>query len=221
MSPPFFKIHILLILAAILSLDRTSADSLRLKDGSEISGEIVSEGDASVVVEYAVTPTIKDQKAIPRDQIVKLTKVTKDEKAFLSLGSRATPPTVLDTSFYDLLIDKKLPEFIGQFPYSRHISEVREDLRSMSAERERVKRGDRKIDGLWFTAEQIAADPYQTGAKVRFSEISQLVPKDDPAAVLKAYEVFEKEFPGCEAMPDALDLACNQLSLLLLSQSQF
>ena len=214
MSPPFFKIHILLILAAILSLDRTSADSLRLKDGSEISGEIVSEGDASVVVEYAVTPTIKDQKAIPRDQIVKLTKVTKDEKAFLSLGSRATPPTVLDTSFYDLLIDKKLPEFIGQFPYSRHISEVREDLRSMSTERERVKRGDRKIDGLWFTAEQIAADPYQTGAKVRFSEISQLVPKDDPAAVLKAYEVFEKEFPGCEAMPDALDLACNQLSLL-------
>ena len=214
MFPPHLQRRLLVILTALMALNRTSADSVLLKDGSEISGEIVSDGDVAVVVEYAVTPTIKDQKTIPRDQIVKLTKLTKDEKAFLSMGSRATPSTVLDTSFYDPLIDKKLPEFLGQFPYSKHISEVREDFRSMTAERERVKRGDRRIDGVWFTSEQIAADPYQTGAKVRFYEISHLVPKDDPASVLKAYEVFEKAFPGCGAMPDTLDLACNQLTLL-------
>ena len=208
------KPSIILILAMVLNPGGLLADSLLLKDGTEITGNIITDGPDSVLVEYFVTPTIKEQKTFPRDRIVKMVKITKDEKGFLDMGGRATPPTVLDTSFYDPLVEKKIPDFIKEFPYSRHVSELREDLRSMTAERERVSHGDRRIDGVWFTASQIAEDPYQTGAKIRFYVIRQLLPNDDPVGVLKAYELFEKEFPGCGTLPDALDLACNQFPLL-------
>ena len=190
------------------------ADSLFLKDGTEIKGEVITDSPDSIVVEYFVTPTIKDQKTIPRDQISRMVTVTKDEKAYVDMGSRATPPTVLDTTFYDPLINNKIPEFIQQFPYSKHISELREDLRSLTAERERVSHGDRRIDGVWFKASQIASDPYQIGSKIRFYELKQLSSNDNPIGVLKAYELFENEFAGASMMPDALALACDQIQLL-------
>ena len=170
MSP---KTLALLAFSFLLASGVGFADSLTLNDGREIKGDIISNTPDGVVIEFFVTPTIKDQKTFSHDEIVKIVTLPEDEKAFLVLGSRATPPTVLDSSFYDPLIEKKIPEFMKQYAYSRHITELREDLRSLTAERLRVRRGDRRIEGVWITSEQIAADPYQTQAKIKFNEIKQ------------------------------------------------
>ncbi len=190
------------------------ADVLTLKDGREIKGEILSETPDSILIEYYVTPTIKDQKTYSRDEIVRIASIPADEKAFQSIWSLATPDTVLDTSFYDLLIDKKIPEFLGRFPYSKHLTELREDLRSLDEERSRVRRGDRRINGVWITAAQIAADPYQSGAKIKFSEMRELAGTKDTVGALQCYELLEKEFPGSVVMPDAITFAQIQIDQL-------
>ena len=204
----------LVILSFLILAESGFSDSLILKDGREIKGDILQNDSSGVLIEYFVTSTIKDQKKYSKDEIDHVVAIPDDDKAFNQLGSRATPPTVLDTSFYDVLIEKKLPDFLKSYPYSRHISELREDLRSLTAERERVKAGDRRIDGNWITAAQIANDPYQTSAKISFSEIKQLAQGSDPVATLKAYELLEKNYPGSSIMPDALDLIPEQMDRL-------
>ena len=215
MKPRF---SVLLCLLSLIALGRvitpSLADTLTLKDGREIKGEILSETPDAILIEYYVTPTIKDQKSFSRDEILNILAVPADEKAYVAIGSLATPDTVLDTSFYDLLIDKKIPEFLGRFRYSKHLTELREDLKSLEEERSRVRRGDRRIDGVWITAAQIAADPYQSGAKIKFTAMKELASTNDTIGSLQSYELLEKEFPGSNVMPAAIILAQAQLDQL-------
>jgi hypothetical protein len=208
------KSCLLLALSLTLSTGGGFADTLMLKDGTQIEGDIIDNQPDAVVIEYSVTPTIKDQKTIPRDRIIKVVTAPEDEKAYAALGSLATPDTVLDTSFYDNLIDKKIAAFIRQYPYTSHISELRAELRRLTAERERVRMGDRKVDGSWVTAAQISGDPYQMEAKLKFSGIKQSAANGDPVAALQAYELFEPAYPNSRVMPDAVDLALSQIELL-------
>jgi hypothetical protein len=166
------------------------------------------------VIEYFVTPTIKDQKRIPRDQIVKIDSLPKDDKAFVDLGDLSSPPTVLDSSYYDLLVDSKIPGFLAQYPYSRHISELRDDMRLLEAERSRVRKGDRKLNGDWISSIQIQNDPYGFGAKFKFSEMKEQAAKNDSVEALRCYEIIEKNYPGSLVMPDAVELALVQIGLL-------
>jgi hypothetical protein len=205
---------LLLLIAFAKFISPAQADTLILKDGREIKGEILNEAPDSITIEYYVTPTIKDQKSFSRGEILSILAIPADEKAFQAIGSLATPHMVLDTSFYDLLIDKKIPEFLGRYRYSKHLSELREDLHSLEEERSRVRRGDRRIDGVWITASQIAADPYQSGARIKFTEMKELAATNETVGALQAYELLEKEFPGSAVLPDAILLAQGQIEQL-------
>jgi hypothetical protein len=201
-------------LAFLLIVPFTRADIITLKNGREITGDIVDNGPGGVLIEYHVTPTIKDQKLVPKDDIVRIVRVADDERAFKALGSLTVPPTVLDTSFYDALIDKKLPEFIAKYPYSTHLEELRKQLAALDAERSRIRRGERKIDGQWLTPAQLDADPYQSGAMLKFVRMKEDSLARDPVAALKGYELLEKNFPGAAVMPSAIPLALQMLDQL-------
>ncbi len=200
-----------LLLVVSTMVEPLEADVLTLKDGKEIKGEILSETSDSVLIEFNVTPTIKDQKSFSREKIAHIVSTPADEKAFQSIGSLATPDTVLDSAFYDQLIDKKIPEFLHCYPYSKHLSGLRESLRSLNADRTRFRRGDRRINGVWMTAEQIEANPYQSGAKIKYAAMIELAKANDCTGSLQSFELLEKEFPGSEIMPDAIMLAQSQL----------
>jgi len=201
-------------LTFLLIVPFTRADTITLKNGREIIGDIVDNGPGGVLIDYHVTPTIKDQKLIPKDDIIKIIRVADDERAFKALGSLSIPPTALDTSFYDTLIDKKLPEFIAKYPYSRHLEELRRQLGALDAERSRIRRGERKIDGQWLTPSQLNSDPYQSGAMLQFARMKEDSQARDPVAALKSYELLEKNFPGAAVMPPAIPLALQMLDQL-------
>ena len=190
------------------------ADTVVLKDGSQIKGDIIDNEPDSVVIEYFVTATIKDQKTIPRESIAKVLTSSDDEKAYQALGSFTTPPNIPDTSFYDSLIDKKIPGFIKQYPYTSHITELRAALHTLTLERDRVRKGDRRADGVWISASDMAADPYQMNAKLKFSEMKQSARSNDPVTALKEYELVESAYPAARVTPDAIDLALAQIKVL-------
>lgn len=196
------------------------ADTVFLKDGSEIKGDIIRRDSAGVLIECYVTSTIKDQKSFSNDEITRIVSVPPDESAFQALGSSATPATVLDSSFYDALIEKKIPEFLSQYPYSKHVTELREELRSLKTERDRVNAGDRRIDGVWIKASQISADPSKTGAKIQFNEFKKLAGGEDPVATLKAFELLEKNYPGSSVFPDTLEMVPAQFDKLQAKLSE-
>jgi len=200
-----------LLLCPVLSV---MADSITLKDGKVLKGDVINDGPDGILIEYFVTPTIKDQKLVSKDEIAMISVTPADEKAFQDLGSLTTPQTVLDTSFHDQMIETKIPAFIKQYPYSRHLTELREDLRSLEAERARLRKGDRRIDGVWIEAAKIESDPYQFGAKIRFAELKNRMEAKDPVGALQSYELLEKKYPASRVMPDAVDAALKSTDML-------
>lgn len=193
------------------------ADTVFLKDGTQLKGEIIEDGPTGVTIEYFATPTIKDQRTVAKADVDRVEKNTPDQKDFKELGSLDTPATVTDTSFYDPLIDRKLPEFIAKYPNSALNSDACERLKTLTEERDRVQKGDRRLDSVWISASEIAADPYQTGALVKFTYIKAAAASNNPNSsveALKGYELLEKTYPGSAVMPDAVTLALQQLQRL-------
>ena len=193
------------------------ADTVFLKDGTQLKGEIIEDGPTGVTIEYFATPTIKDQRTVAKADVDRVEKNTPDQKDFKELGSLDTPATVTDTSFYDPLIDRKLPEFIAKYPNSALNSDACERLKTLTEERARVQKGDQRLDSVWISASEIAADPYQTGALVKFTYIKAASASNSPNSsveALKGYELLEKTYPGSAVMPDAVSLALQQLQQL-------
>jgi len=203
---------IIITLATLVNL--LHADVVVLKDGSKITGEIIAETSDSITVEYLATRTIKDQKTISKSEIDKVEKISPDQKAFQELGSLETPATVLDTSFYDPLVDRKLPEFIAKYPDSSRNAEAVDRLKALKEERNRVNQGDRRLESVWMTAAEIAAEPYQTGAMIQFTFVKAGAASNNPVETLRTYELLEKKYPGSTVMPDAVAIALKQLDIL-------
>jgi hypothetical protein len=208
------------LLFCLLSGQVLFGDSVTLKNGKEIKGDVISDGPEGVLIDYYVTKSIKDQKLVPRDEIAKVSVIPPDEKAFGDLGSLTSPANVLDTSFHDSLIEKKIPEYLAKYPYSHHLGELRAALGRLEDERSRIRKGDRKIDGTWITVSSIESDPYQTKAKIQFIALKEKAQASDSVGALQTYELIEKDYPGSRVMPDALEVALNQLDLLQFKLTQ-
>lgn len=201
-------------LVCLLTVPSLLADSVTLKNGQEIKGDVISDGPDGVLIDYYVTATIKDQRLVPKDEIAGVSVIPPDEKAFVDLGRLDSPPNALDTSFHDALIEKKIPEYLAKYPYSRHLGELRAALGRLESERSRIRQGDRKVDGSWITVASIESDPYQSTAKIQFAAMKEKAQANDPVASLQGYELIEKNYPGSRVLPDAVDAALKQLDVL-------
>jgi hypothetical protein len=206
-----YPMVLMVLLAATVRV--LHADSITLNNGKIISGEILSDSPDGILIEYYATSTIKDQKTFPRDDIVSVVKVPADEKGFKALGNLVSPNTLLDTSFCDELI-MKIPQFLNNYPYSKHLAELRATLSTLEGERDRLRVGDRKIDGVWISADQISSDDYQLGAKIKYTKIKEQALEKNTLGALQSCEVLEKSYPGSAVMPDTIDLALNQCNQL-------
>jgi hypothetical protein len=207
-------------LAFLLISFLAKADTITLKNGRELKGDVIEDGPDGVLIDYYVTATIKDQKLIPKDEIARLSVIAPDEKAFADLGSLSAPSSMLNTSFCDVLIEKKIPEYLAKYPYSRHLGELRAALSQLEVERSKIRQGDRKIDGTWITVSEIEADPYQSTARIQFVTMKEKALANDPVASLQLYELIEKTYPGARILPDAVDVAIEQLDLLQAKLTQ-
>ena len=207
-----YPMVLMVLLAATVRV--LQADSITLNNGKIISGEILSDSPDGILIEYYATTTIKDQKTFPRDDIVSVVKEPADEKGFKALGNLVSPNTLLDTSFCDELIMKKIPQFLNKYPYSKHLAKLRTTLTTLEGERDRLRVGDRKIAGIWISADEISSDYYQLGAKIKYTEIKQQALEKNTLGALQSCEVLEKSYPGSVVMPDTIDLALNQCNQL-------
>lgn len=202
----------LILLTAMVRI--LQADSITLNSGKVITGEILSDSPDGILIEYYATPTIKDQQNVPRNEIANVVKIQPDAKDYKALGSLLSPKTLLNTSFHDELITKKIPNFVRKYPYSSHVTELRSTLVTLEAERERLRAGDRRINGIWISAAEINADPCQLGARIKYAELTELASDNNALGALQSCEMLEKNFPGTAVLPDTIDLGLTQLTKL-------
>ncbi len=178
---------------SFLSVSLICADVLTMKNGEKIEGDILREEGENFVVEVEVTPNIRDEKIIPRIEVLKVEKTPEHEKVFKKIAELSPAPALLPTKGYDERIGM-LKKYIEIFPDSPKVTKVQEMIKSLENELVLIKGGAIKFDEGMITAEQYEANAYEYDARVAEISIRDAVARRDYLMALRGFDSYEMSF---------------------------
>jgi hypothetical protein len=155
----------LILAACLLAGFCARADTVKLKDGTALEGEIVAEDDStlSLLVEFA-GGTITQTRHINKADIVDFTRWTPEQRAEHQVTRdyeklqkyQLDPSTSYAAEYYDQVITNDFHRFLADHPNSPYASDVTERIVEWKAERDLVAAGNVKFRGRWSPAAEIA-----------------------------------------------------------------
>ena len=141
------------------------ADTVKLKDGTTLDGEIESEDSSSVAIllEFA-NGTITQTRHIDRKDIARITRWTPEQRArretereYEALQKyQLNPATSYQPEYYDEVISNVFRAFLAKHADSPFTSNVTERIVEWKAERDLVAAGNVKFVGRWSPAAEVA-----------------------------------------------------------------
>lgn len=194
----FFLIPLCLPLAVV------RADSIELRDGTEVEGRILSVTPDRVLMDVAAGANMREEKSFPRTEVARIRKAGPDDIAFEEVAAVTVPPTADNPAVYDMLLEEKVRPFMKNFAYSRHMPEARRLAATLEAERARVASGEVKIDGQWIASDASPAERAELGGRIQLAKMKEAV---DPVTALAAFEVLEKNHGASSSYPSAVKVA--------------
>ena len=164
MKPRLIRYGLLMIAwAAIPSVLR--ADTVKLKDGTELEGEIVAESETnlSIYLEFS-RGTITQTRPINKDDVAEIIRWTPEQKAhwlaqrdYQNLQKyQLNQNTSYAPEYYDKIITDVFDKFLTQHPDSPFAANVTERRAEWMAERDLVAAGNIKSRGRWSPAAETA-----------------------------------------------------------------
>jgi len=155
----------LLLLCALTLAAR--ADCLRLKNGTRLEGNILSETDTEIVLEKSFAGgTIRSKEIIRKSEVAEVIRATPEEKAALAMKEayeaarhyQLDPQNSYTKDYYDRVLNGSFRKFLAEYPTSPYAAEMRERMAAWEAEREKVAAGWVKRNGQWLTPETVATN---------------------------------------------------------------
>ena len=169
------------------------ADTFVLTNGDKIDGSIIRETDKSYIVEVNIAKTIKEEREIPKDKVLRILKPDPGIAAYEQLRNLVPTPDGLNAGDYRQRIEL-MTEFIEKYPANEHIRKaisIRDELRN---EMRQVEEGSRKIDGVLYPAAELRENAYELDARVEARKIKDLAKQGKHLESLRAYQSFQKEY---------------------------
>ena len=192
-----FRIVSFTAACCLLPLFPVSADVLTLKNGEKIEGTILREEGENYVVEVHVTSKIRDEKIVPRAEVLKIEKTPEYEKAFTEIEDLCPAPELLAQEGYEERIGT-LRKYIEAFPKSPKITKVEEMIKSLEEELDLIKGGAIKFGKEIIPAEQYQANAYEYDALIAEKKIRDSVARRDYLAALRGFDSYETSFGAAE-----------------------
>lgn len=189
---PFFR------LLPLLAIASAAADSFELKDGTKLEGSILREEGSDYIVQVQVTKSIKDERRIPKSDVIARIAEKKDETAFEKIARLAPTPDLLSEALYAARI-RQIEDFVKKFPDSTKKAaalKIREELESELTE---IKAGGVKFKERIIPAAERAPQAYSLDASIALSGIKAAVDAGDVLSALRAWTRFETDFTGSSA----------------------
>ncbi len=206
-----------LILAAFLLVGLCArADTVKLKDGTTLEGEITSDDDktVSILLEFA-GGTITQTRYVNKIDISDITHWTPEEKARRKMERdyedlqryRLNPSTSYPVEYYDQVIQNAFRKFLTAHPDSPYTSNIIDRAGQWIAERDQVAGGKAKYQGRWMPAadvDHVRGEQFQQQGRAALSHgsfdlaIQQLRPvvsmKELPDLVSQARELLASAY---------------------------
>jgi len=202
--------RIIITLLALVAAAR--ADWIELKNGQRLEGTITSVTAESIVINAKTSmPGILEPKTVPRSEVANFKKTVDadvltapDDIAFSKATKDLPPMTVTDAAVYENLLETRIRPFLKEYAYSKHTSEARKLAAQLESEKKRVSSGEIKADGQWFSAEDSAANPQESSARIQLGLMKQAASSSEALAI---FDKLEKQYSGSSAYPDAVEVA--------------
>ncbi len=169
------------------------ADTFQLKDGTTVEGTIVSEAGDTYVLDVQVTKTIRDERRIPKADVVKVTREEPDAKAFQAISKLVPAPDLLTADEYAVNI-AAIEKFIKANPASNNLKNARKMLETLKAEASQVAAGGMKINGKIISAAEYQANAYDLDARVQESKIRDLVNDNQFLPAVRMFVDFDRDY---------------------------
>jgi len=202
-------------LCAVSALFCTAAlaDTITLKTGEKLEGKILSETATEITVAVKISASITDEQVIAKANVEKVDKEMPDEIAWLPLKNLKLGQNSLQAAQYDTLM-RPLQGFVNEFPQSPHAAEASQLLATFAGEKARVDAGEVRMGEKWLTAEEVGQERYQLQAQIAVQYLRGQRMAGDFIGVLNSFELIEKNFPGAQTYPDAVETVRETLTTL-------
>ncbi len=201
------KLHnILLSLTLGFLTYNATADTIELKSGTIYKGKIISEDAKNYLVKINVTKSITDERSIPKDQVAKITKDSKDAKDYQVIRSMVPTPNLLTEKAYLKRI-RFIEKFLKKYPKSSHIKEVQLTLSTIKKEYDVIVLGGKKIQDKLLSPEEVKQQAYEIDAFTELYQMKKLARAGKYHLALRHWEKLEKSFPHSSAYKENISLA--------------
>ena len=194
-------------LAFLLKTSSISADTIVLKTGERLDAKITKTTDTTVEAEVRMSSSITDLRIFQKADVANIEKPDPAEEAFVDLKSAGPGPNSLTASQYETNIHTQLNPFVGKFPTSPHVSQVKEMMAALEEEKKRVSVGEMKLDNVWYTAVDLEKQKDQITATLLLQQIKSTAQAGDVKGALNLFTQLEKSHPTSRAYPAAVDYA--------------
>ena len=153
--------HCVLFVVGIVLL--AHADTVKLKDGTVLEGDIVSEDDTQLTVEVKFAAgTITSKRTVRKTDVVQITRLTEEQKAQRAMERafeqvqeyQLDPNTSEPLSYYDHVVNDVFRPFLRLYPNSPHEEEVNKKIAEWTAERDKVASGLARMGNEWMPRDE-------------------------------------------------------------------
>ncbi|CAN5880388.1 hypothetical protein BH11VER1_BH11VER1_20940 [soil metagenome] len=202
-------------IAIAIACSQLQADIVTLKSGDRIEGKVLKEDDASITIEYKLTPKIKDTKIINKADIKELVRQSDALLEFEDRGLKKIMPTadLMSAAEYEAVIQDKLRTFAAKYPGTPETAEVEKIIATLGEEKSKVLDGQVKMMGQWMPATSVKRDTYNIEAYrclLAMRTEAEKVKEDRYIKALREFDKIRVQFPASlhylTAIPEANDL---------------
>jgi hypothetical protein len=194
-----------LVIALLSLIPQVGAETLILKDGTEIEGTILRETDDSYLVEVPFSKTIKEERLVPKDQVARVRRAQPDLVAFEAIKELVPAPDLLDAAEYARRISS-IEKFLKEHRQSGKYGEAKKMLGVLKSEANEIHAGGIKLGGRIVPAEEYRANRLEIDARIEESRIRGLIEAGDLLAALRKFSTFEADFRGTRPYVELLPL---------------
>jgi hypothetical protein len=201
---PMMKAQTLATSFAFLTLlGSAPADTFKLKDGTTLEGRILRKNADSYVIEVNVTKTIRDERVIPKSEIVKITEEEPDLIAFQKLEKLMPAPDLLSADEYDQRI-QEVNRFLKENVGSSKTRAAKEILEKLKSEANEILAGGKKIDGKIIPPSEYRANLYDIDARILGSKIKGLARNSQMLLALRGFSELERDFRNTNTFTETI-----------------
>ena len=191
------KTYRLLSLLPFLFVLPAAADEFELKDGTKIVGTIVGEEGSDYIISVKIG-SIKDERRVPKADVVRQFTEQKDETAFAELSKFLPTPDLQSAETYEAQ-SLKVEAFLKAHKDSPRKKEVQKIYDTLQEELAVVKGGGVKFGGKMISADQRAPKAYGLDASIVASNIKKAADRNDTISALREWTKLETSYPGSVA----------------------